>query len=169
MSRQASLKELFTSSWSLPEVENDDDFGELTPERQENDLDSNFGPADPDHMSLTQMSGQESPFSEFVDEATATSAGTEIKSEIISQPNQPHCEKFPSKKLVNSNVVLILNGLMTNGCFGFTGMTSQKAFGYIYRNIFRMHQLTLSKNAEDAFIYTGFDNWKRATTAFEQH
>ena len=32
-----------------------------------------------------------------------------------------------------------------------------------------MHQLTLSKNAEDAFISVGFDNWKRATSAFEQH
>ena len=55
MSRQASIKELFTSSWSLPKVENDDDFGELIPEREENDdLDSNFGPADPDHISPTQ-------------------------------------------------------------------------------------------------------------------
>ena len=74
MSRQASLKELFTSSRSLPEVENDD-FGELTPEREENDLDSNFGPADPDHVSDTD----------------------EIDSEIISQPNQPRREKFPPK------------------------------------------------------------------------
>ena len=32
-----------------------------------------------------------------------------------------------------------------------------------------MHQLTLSKNVEDAFISVGFDNWKRATSAFEQH
>ena len=98
MSRQASLKELFTSSHSLPKVENDD-FGELTPEREENDdLDSKFGSTDLDHISPIQMSGQESPSSELVDEATATSAGTEIESEIISQPNQPHREKFPPKK-----------------------------------------------------------------------
>ena len=55
MSRLASLKELFTSRRSLPEVENDDDFGQLTPEREENDLDSNFGPADPDHVSDTDV------------------------------------------------------------------------------------------------------------------
>ena len=56
MSRQASLKELFTSSRLLPKVDNDDDFGELTPEREENDdLDSNFWPADPDHVSNTDV------------------------------------------------------------------------------------------------------------------
>ena len=82
------------------------------------------------------MSGQESPSSGLVDEATATSAGTEIESEIISQPNQPRHEKFPPKKLVNSNVVLIPYGLiMTNGCLGFTGMTAHKRHFAIFVRI----------------------------------
>ena len=115
-------------------------------------MDSNFGPADPDHITPTQMSGQESPSSELVDEATATLAGTEIDNKIISQPNQPRREKFPPKKIGKQqrsfNSKWFDNDkwspwLHWDDC-------SQKAFCYICKNIFRMHQLTLSKNAEDA-------------------
>ena len=49
-------------------------------------------------MSPTQMSGQRSPSSESVDDATATSAGSEIESKN-NQPNQPRREKFPPKKI----------------------------------------------------------------------
>ena len=35
--------------------------------------------------------------------------------------------------------------------------------------MFHLNEIKLSKNVEAAFIVNGFDNWKRATSAFEQH
>ena len=135
MSRQTSLKELFTNSQSLPEVENYDDLGELVPEREENDdLDSLPDP-EPGHVSPAVMSDQDSPSSELEDEATTATTGTETEGEIIS-PISHIVESSLQKNLVNSSVVLILNGLiMINGHLGFIGMTVHKKHFAIFVRI----------------------------------
>ena len=167
MSRQRSLKELFPNSKSISEEENDDDLGELVPEEEENDdnlgesLFVDFNDTVPDQEILS---------SEIEDEAISAT-GTETENEIINKPNQPRRTKFPSKKFGKQQRCFNSKWFDNDKWSPWLHWDDQlqKAFCYICKNISQMHQLTLSKNAEDAFISVGFDNWKRATTAFEQH
>lgn len=46
---------------------------------------------------------------------------------------------------------------------------NNRAYCFICRNVYVLHQLTLSKNQESAFITSGFNNWKDTTRAFELH
>ena len=46
---------------------------------------------------------------------------------------------------------------------------THKSFCYICRCVFSINHLTMYKNMKDAYICSGFDNWKRATSTFEQH
>ena len=168
MSRQRSLKQLFDSSRSVPDKQNDD--GELLIEEEESD--DNLEPDDLSRSMTNDgtatVQDQESSPSELEDE-TISITGTETDNEI-NEPNQPRHEKFPSKKFGKQqrcfNSKWFDNDKWSPWLHWDNG--SQKAFCYICKNISQMQQLT-SKNADDAFISAGFDNWKRATTAFEQH
>ena len=99
-------------------------------------------------------------------------AVTETQSDLLLRtPNQPRCHNFPPKQCGKQkrsfNSKWFNNDKWSSWLHWEEGVN--KAFCYICRNVFRLNQLKLSRNMEDAFISVGFDNWKRATSAFEQH
>ena len=82
-------------------------------------------------------------------------------------------ESSPRGNLARRSLnVALLNpvGFITSfGLTGFWETMNNRAYCFICRNVYVLHQLTLSKNQESAFITSGFNNWKDATRAFELH
>ena len=94
--------------------------------------------------------------------ATSSQSG----SEILKHPNQPR-QKFPAKKF-GKQYRSFNSKWFDNDKWSpwlYWDNHEKKAFCFICKNIHLMHQLTLSKNVESAFISSGFENWKRATSA----
>ena len=82
-------------------------------------------------------------------------------------------ESSPRGSLVRKSLsIALLNptGLITSSSLtGFTGKVRTTEHTALYAEMCVLHQLTLSKNQESAFITSGFNNWKDATRAFELH
>ena len=158
--QQASLKDLFA--------------------RQDTRQPSESSDTDSDHASVESDSEEQTCATPSVgdppgDDGAAltipTAAATASTSEIISAPNQPRHQHFPSKVFGKQkrsfNSKWFDNDKWASWLHWEEGVN--KAFCYICKNVFKLNQLKLSKSVENAFISVGFDNWKRATSAFEQH
>ena len=154
MSKQRSLKELFTvKPVNARESEESSESGE-----DEGDTDSHDCDSDSEHRALECFS-------------VKSSASSQSHTGIISEPNQPRLQKFPPKKFGKQNRSFNSKWFANEKWSPWLHWDNhvQKAFCYICRNVFLLGQLTMSKNMEDTFICLGFDNWKRGTSAFEQH
>ena len=79
---------------------------------------------------------------------------------ILSKPNQPRCQSFPSRlfgKQKRSFHSKWFDNEKWSSWLHWDG-TANKAFCYICRNLFQLNQIKLTKNVEAAFIVNGFDN-----------
>ena len=152
MSRQRSLKELFSSSKSIPEEENDDDLGELVPEEEESDDDSEENLSD----DFNDTAAVSVPGQETLEDEAISATGTETENEIISKPNQPRRAKFPSKTFGKQQRCFNSKWFDNDKWSPWLHWDDQlqKAFCYICKNISQMHQLTLSKECRRC-IYIG--------------
>ena len=98
--------------------------------------------------------------------SSCVASGSDV---ILSKPNQPRGQSFPSRlfrKQKRSFHSKWFDNEKWSSWLHWDG-TANKAFCYICRNLFQLNQIKLTKNVEAAFIVNGFDNWKRATSAFD--
>ena len=104
-----------------------------------------------------------------------TQAGDEqIEFELLDKPHQLRSGVFPKRQFGQKKPEYrsfkpnwFDNKLWCSWLHLESG--NNRAYYFICRNVYVLHQLTLSKNQESAFIISGFDNWNDATRAFEVH
>ena len=162
--RQTSLLELLSKSGSLPAAASDE-LGE--------ESDSSLDGSDEEHeQTLSDTTADESsvPGSSKTIPYSSTTLMDESEG-LLDKPNQPRGLKFPTKQFGKQKRSFNSKWFDNEKWSSWLHWDNKvnKAFCFMCKNVFILNQLTLSRNKEDSFIVNGFDNWKKATSAFEQH
>jgi hypothetical protein len=171
-SRQQSLKEAFGARKSAT-VENDNPSSDS--ELSDSDI------ADPNPPDIEVDDTPEATECETAGQPSGASGSSttmpsveEMEIQLLDKPHQPRSGVFPKRQFGQKKPeyrsfkpIWFDNKLWSNWLHWES--KNNRAYCFICRNVYVLHQLTLSKNQESAFITSGFNNWKDATRAFELH
>ena len=169
--RQQSLKEAFCARTSTT-VENDNVSSDSEFRLSDDDIADTPPPeVEIDHTSVLEIADQPSGAS---GSSTTGRSDEEMEIQLLDKPHQPRSGVFPKRQFGQKKPEYrsfkpswFDNKLWSDWLHWET--KNNRAYCFICRNVYVLHQLTLSKNQESAFITSGFNNWKDATRAFELH